>query len=108
MCLAIPGRITELVDDDHFFDDIDEKLFRQLIYQMLDTIGKMGGEEGLEYLISILPLVGAGIKMQILNLLSNFDNQASHEAIRDCLYDREVDVRLLANSLVKSTEPFSS
>jgi HEAT repeat protein len=70
---------------------------------MLDTVGIIGNQQGRDYLISLLPDVGPGFRMQILNLLSAIGDEPSMEAIAKRLYDSSPDVRALANRLIESS-----
>jgi hypothetical protein len=92
------GRYENLQEDQAFL----------LICQMLETLATVGGQQGRDYLISLLPDVGPSLRMQILNLLSTIADEPSMEAIGKCLYDPIPDVRVLANRLIGSSTSLHS
>jgi hypothetical protein len=94
---------TPIIIDDLNADkygDLEEDQTLLLIDQMIQTLGTVGGQQGRDFLINLLSIVGLRFKMQILPLLSTIVDEPSIEAIRKCLYDPDPDVRELADRLI--------
>jgi hypothetical protein len=86
------------------FRELKERQALQLIRQMLKTLATIGGQQGRDHLLRLLPIVAPGFKLQILSLLAEVADQSSMQAFERCLTDPDADVRALARRLIESSD----
>ena len=77
-----------------------ERTFSSIDQCPVPTIAAIGGTDGRDFLIRLLPVVEPWVKTGILNDLAPIGDGPSIKAIRDCLADPEPRVREMAQHLL--------